>query len=76
MTGTVLAFIFTGIAAPVAIVGGIWVEARLPVPQSPHNGPPTHPRRPHPAGLAAGGHRADPRHPAPDRLIRRGRHQR
>jgi hypothetical protein len=75
-TGTVLAFIFTGITAPVAIVGGIWLEARLPAPQPQHTGSPRHLRRPHPASLLAGGHRADLRQPAPDRLIPRGRHHR
>ena len=30
-TGTVLAFIFTGLTAPVAIVSGIWLEAQLPL---------------------------------------------
>jgi hypothetical protein len=77
-TGTVLAFIFTGITAPVAIVSGIWLEARLPAPQPPHTSPPTHLIRspPRPAGLLPGGHQADPRHPPPDRLISRGRHHR
>jgi hypothetical protein len=73
-TGTVLAFIFTGITAPAAIVSGIWLEARLPAPQPPHASPPTHP--PHPAGLLPGGHRAGLPHPAPGRLIARGRHHR
>ncbi len=41
-TGTVLAFIFTGITALVAIVSGIWLEARLPVPQPQHTGLPRH----------------------------------
>jgi hypothetical protein len=75
-TGTVLAFIFTGITAPVAIVSGIWLEARMPAAQPPHTGPPTHLRRPHPAGLLPGGHQAGLRHPPPDRLISRGRHHR
>jgi hypothetical protein len=30
-TGTLLAFIVTGIIVLVAIVGGIWLETRLPV---------------------------------------------
>jgi hypothetical protein len=72
-TGTVLAFIFTGITAPVAIVSGIWLEARMPVPQPQHTGPPRHLRRP--AGLAAGGHRAG-LPPVPDLHIPRGRHHR
>jgi hypothetical protein len=54
-TGTVLAFIFTGSIVPVAIVSGIWLEARLPAPQPPHTGPPGHLR---PVGLQAGGDRA------------------
>jgi hypothetical protein len=52
-TGTVLAFIFTGSVVPVAIVSGIWLEARLPAPQPPHTGPPGHP-----AGTADNGPRA------------------
>ena len=32
-TGTVLALIFTCITAPLAIVSGIWLEARMPGPQ-------------------------------------------
>ena len=32
-TGTLLAFIVTGIIVLVAIVGGIWLETRLPGPQ-------------------------------------------
>ena len=75
-TGTVLAFIFTGITAPAAIVSGIWLEAQLPAPQPQRTGPPTHLRPPHPAGLLPCGHRADLRHPPPDRLISRGRHHR
>ena len=76
-TGTVLAFIFTGSTAPVAIVGGIWLEAQMPVPQPQHTGPPRHLRPPHhPAGLLAGGHRAGLCQPAPDRLIPCGRHHR
>ena len=67
-TGTVLAFLFTGITAPVAIMCGIWLEARMPVPQPQHTGSP-HPQ----ASLTAGGHRTDLRQPAPDRLILRGR---
>lgn len=35
-TGTILAFIFTAITAPVAIVGGIWLEARMPAPPPQH----------------------------------------
>jgi hypothetical protein len=54
-TGTVLAFIFTGSTVPVAIVSGIWLEARLPAPQPPHTGPPGHLR---PIGRQAGGDRA------------------
>jgi hypothetical protein len=34
-TGTVLVFIITGTIALVAIVGGIWLEARMP---DPHQG--------------------------------------
>jgi hypothetical protein len=75
-TGTVLAFIFTGITAPVAIMGGIWLEARMPAPQPPHTGSPRHLRPPGPAGLLAGGDRADLRQPAPGLLIPRGRHHR
>ena len=75
-TGTVLAFIFTGITAPVAIVSGIWMEARLPVPQPQHTGLPHHLRRPHPAGPQASGHRADLRQPGPELLVRRGRYHR
>jgi hypothetical protein len=74
-TGTVLAFIFTGITAPVAIVGGIWLEARMPAPQPQHTGSPRHLHRPHRLELS-GGHRAGLRQPAPDRLIPRGRHHR
>ena len=58
-TGTVLAFIFTGITAPAAIVSVIWLEARLPAPRAPRTGPPAHLRPPHPAGLLPGGHQAD-----------------
>jgi hypothetical protein len=57
-TGTVLAFIFTGSIVPVAIVSGIWLEARLPAPQPPHTGPSGHRRPPGPMGLQAGGDRA------------------
>jgi hypothetical protein len=73
-TGTVLAFIFAGITAPAAIVSGIWLEARMPAPQPQHTGSPRHLRRPHPANLLAGGHRADLRQLAPGRLTHRGRH--
>lgn len=59
-SGTVLAFIFTGSIVPVAIVSGIWLEARLPAPQPPHPGPPGHLRPPGPVGLEAGGDRAGP----------------
>jgi hypothetical protein len=72
----VLAFLFTGITAPVAIVSGIWLEARMPAPQPQPTGSPPHLRRPHPAGLLPGGHRADLRPPAPDRLTPRSRHHR
>ena len=65
-TGTLLAFIFSGITVPVAIVSGIWVEARMPVPDPQRLGSP----RPSPASYPA-----DPRQPAPERLIR-GRHPR
>ena len=64
-TGTLLAFVFTGSIVPVAIVSGIWLEARLPAPQPSHPGPPG------PVGLQVGGERAgttdDPRaaRPAP-----------
>jgi hypothetical protein len=51
-TGTVLAFIFTGITAPVAIVSGIWLEARMPAPQPQHTGPPPSPAPAPPGGLA------------------------
>src|SRR5215470_7545978 len=59
-TGTVLAFSFTGNIVPLAIVSGIWLEARLPAPQPPHAGPPGHPRLPGPVGLQAGGDQAGP----------------
>jgi hypothetical protein len=49
-TGTVLAFIFTAIIAPVAIVGGIWLEARMPVPQPQHTGSAPSPAPPLPGG--------------------------
>jgi hypothetical protein len=75
-TGTVLAFIFTGVTAPVAIVSGIWLEARMPAPQPQPAGPPRRLRQPHPAGLLPGGHQADLRHLPPDRLIPRGRYLR
>jgi hypothetical protein len=75
-TGTVLAFIFTGITAPVAIVTGMWLEARMPAPQPAHTGSPRHLRRPRPASRLPGGHRADLRPLAPGRLIPRGRHHR
>jgi len=74
--GTVLAFIFTAVTAPVAIVSGIWLEARMPAPQPPHAGAPRHPRPPHPAGTLPGGHRANLHQQALDRLIPRGRHHR
>ena len=54
-TGTVLAFIFTGIVVLVAIVVGIWLEARLPVPQPQHTGPPPHLRPPAPDRLISRG---------------------
>ncbi len=76
ITGTVLAFIFAGITAPVAIMSGIWLEARMPAPQAEHTGSPRHLPQPHPAGLLAAGHRADLRQPASGRLIYRGRHHR
>jgi hypothetical protein len=50
--GTVLAFIFTAITAPVAVVGGIWLEARMPVPQPQHAGLPPSPAPPPPEGPA------------------------
>jgi hypothetical protein len=75
-TGTVLAFIFTATTAPVAIVGGIWLEARMPAPQPQHAGAPRHLRPPHPAGPLPGGHRANLHQPAPGPLIPRGRHHR
>ena len=59
-TGTVLAFIFTGSVVPVAIVSGIWLEARLPALQPPHAGPPGHPRPPGRVGPQTGGDRAGP----------------
>jgi hypothetical protein len=74
--GTVLAFIFTGITAPAAIVSGIWLEARMPAPQPPHTGLPRHLRPSYPARLLPGGHRATQRQPVPGWLIRRGRHHR
>jgi hypothetical protein len=49
-TGTVLAFIFIAITAPVAIVGVIWLEARMPVPQPQHAGLPPSPAPPPPGG--------------------------
>ena len=45
-TGTVLAFIFAGITAPVAIVSGIWLEARMPVLQQHRTAPSSAPARP------------------------------
>ncbi len=30
MTGTVLAFIFIGVTVPVATIGAIWLEQRMP----------------------------------------------
>jgi hypothetical protein len=75
-TGTVLAFIFTGITVPVAIVGGIWLEARMTAPRRQRGGPPRHVRRPGTVSLLAGGYRADLGEPARDRLIPRGRHHR
>jgi hypothetical protein len=50
-TGTVLAFLFTGITAPVAIVSGIWLEARMPAPQPQPTGSPPHLRPPAPDRL-------------------------
>ena len=52
-TGTVLAFIFIAITAPVAIVGVIWLEARMPVPQPRHAGLPASPAPPPPGGPAS-----------------------
>jgi hypothetical protein len=49
-TGTVLAFIFIAITAPVAIVGVIWLEARMPVPRPQHAGLPPSPAPPPPGG--------------------------
>lgn len=45
-TGTVLAFIFIAITTPVAIVGVIWLEARMPIPQPQHAGLPPSPAPP------------------------------
>ena len=69
-TGTVLAFILTGITVPVALVGGIWLEQRMPAPQQQRIRAPRHLRRAHPASPLAGGHRVDLRQSA------RGRHHR
>lgn len=49
-TETVLAFIFIAITAPVAIVGVIWLEARMPLPQPQHAGLPPSPAPPPPGG--------------------------
>jgi hypothetical protein len=65
-TGTVLAFLFTGITAPVAIVSGIWLEARMPAPQPPPSGPPTQLRPPGPT--AATPHHRQPQPRPGDRL--------
>lgn len=55
--GTVLAFVFAGSIVAVAIVSGIWLEARMPAPQLPHPGPAGPLRPPGPVGLVAGGDR-------------------
>jgi hypothetical protein len=39
-TGTFVAFIVTGIIVVVAVVGGIWLEARLPGAQDQRRSPP------------------------------------
>jgi hypothetical protein len=44
-TGTLLAFVVTGIIVLVAIVGGIWLETRLPGPHDRRRSPPGEPPR-------------------------------
>jgi hypothetical protein len=58
-TGTLLAFIVTGIIVLVAIVGGIWLETRLPGPHDQRRSPPGLLGQPRPQAMFAGGHRAD-----------------
>ncbi len=55
-TGTVLAFIFTGITAPVAIVSGIWLESAAAAHRSAHSpapAPPGGPAARRPSGRSA-----------------------
>ena len=53
-TGTFLAFIVTGIIVLVAIVGGIWLETRLPGPQDQRRSPPGLLGQPRPQAMFAG----------------------
>jgi len=73
--GTMLAFVFTGVIVLVAIVGGIWLEARMPDPQE-RLGLPSQARQSRPATTFAGDHRADLPGPAWDEFLPRGRHRR
>jgi hypothetical protein len=75
-TGTLLAFIVTGITVLVAIVGGIWLETRLPGPQDQRRSPPRLPSQPRPQTMFAGGHRANAAEAPWDGLSTRGRHRR
>jgi hypothetical protein len=50
-TGTVLAFVFTGVTVPAATIGAIWIEQRMPrLPPAPTR-PAHHPRQPAPGRL-------------------------
>jgi hypothetical protein len=75
-TGTLLAFIVTGIIVLVAIVGGIWLETRLLGPHDQRRSPPGLLGQPRPQAMFAGGHRADVAEAPWDGLRTRGRHRR
>jgi hypothetical protein len=57
-TGTVLAFIVTGIIVLVAVVGGIWLETRLPGAPGQRRSPPGLLGQRRPQAMVAGGHRS------------------
>ena len=75
-TGTLLAFIVTGIIVLVAVAGGIWLETRLPGAQGQRRSPPGLLGQARPRAMFAGGHRANVAEAPWDELRTRGRHRR
>jgi hypothetical protein len=75
-TGTVLTFVVTGIIVLVAVVGGIWMETRLPGAEGQRRSPPGLRGQPRPRAMFAGGHRANVAEAPWDGLRTRGRHRR